>query len=467
MIGLLLIIHCTQAQSEGSETEIRVSVNNFLSGDNGQPFWLHANRFGKVDKNEANQGLLTFSANKKYVLDSKSEKYWEGGFNLLGRYYGNETVRLQEYWGRFNYKGFYFHAGAKGEPKFNNGLSITNGNLYLSNNARPLPRVEFGIKSFRPFSGDSWEKLSFSGLYSEYFLLDDRHISNAHLHHKNFGINYKFSSSWTFSLAFDHWVFWGGEFPNGEDIPDFEYYLKYIFGKKGGEKSKITEQQNASGNHTGQYQFSINHLGEHGNLDLYWQHPWEDGTGLKFKNISDGLWGFSYQSYNNQAFLNGIVLEYVNTKHQSGRTHDSVDPDHLGEFIGGGDNYFNHHIYRSGYTSYGRMIGLPLLIPSENEVGISTGFQSNRLWAVHSGLSGNINNQFTWKALLTYSKHYGTHANPFSSSKDLFSAGLSLLWERDQNPFSYCMNLAIDRGDYLPKTEGIELGITYHLNRSK
>ena len=458
--GFMLIVLLAWGQSNNEGTDMQVSVSSFISGNEVQAFWLHVNRLGKVDENEPGQGIVDFSLKKMHIPDHSDKMYLEGGLNFSGRYYGNTRVQLLEYWGRFNYKNFYFHAGAKGEPEFANGLSVSNGNLYLSNNARPLPRVEFGVKAFRPFRNGFWEKFSFDGLYSEYFLLDDRYIKNAHLHRKRLGINYEFLPSWTFSLAMDHWAFWGGEFPDGDKIPGFEYYFRYILGRGGGEKSKVTEQENAAGNHTGQYQFLLKYNRYPINLDFYWQHLWEDGSGLKFKNISDGLWGVAIKNRGNKKLINTIVLEYIYTKHQSGPIHGE-DPDRIGKFIGGRDNYFNHGIYRSGYTSYGRMIGLPLLIPSVGENGVSNGFPNNRLWGIHSGFSGQITEMLFWKVLLTYSKHFGTYATPFPNSKDLFSAGFDLLWERSPKPFSYRIKLATDRGSYLPETTGLEFAVTY------
>ena len=451
------------AQELETKSDFDISVSSLVSGDKGQPFWLQTNRLGKVNTESATIGIFDASYLGSGYLGDAGNLNWVAGAELVGSLDDDRSLGFYQYWGQLSFRNFYLHAGAKAESEFNHGLSVSNGNLLLSNNARPSPRVEIGLRSFSPFSGDFGKHFSFDGLYAEHILLDDRIIEHPNLHHKQLGINYQFSNAWTARIVIDDWAYWGGSFSDGRDIPGFEYYFRYIFALKGGEKSQSTEQDNVSGNHLGQYQFSLNHQGESANLDFYWHHLWEDGSGLRFQNVKDGLWGFSYEG-KQKKLIDGLVIEYMNTMDQSGRFHkfqpDPNRPDHL---VGSGrDNYFSHHIYQSGYTSYSRVVGLPLIRPILNEEGVSKGISNNRLWAFHSGVHGWINDAFSWKLMLAYSKNYGTYGKPVAGSKELLSAGFSLNWQRSQKPFSYHLGVAMDSGNYIEEKQGVEFRIAYH-----
>ncbi len=462
-IIFLLTTSLIFSQEQSNKTEINSSSNALFSGEKGMPFWLHTNKLGKINTSKSSLGLLDLSIHNKQQFKSSKEIALELGANITGSYDGNSALKFFEYWGRFHFKNFYLHAGAKGEEELYNGLSVTNGNILLSNNARPAPRLEFGFDSLKLFNGKTGSRFSFDGLYSEHLLLDDRYIKNPILHHKNLNVTYSVNKNWSVKLGIDNWVYWGGEFPNGNDIPGIEYYFKYVLGQQGGKKSDPSEQKNVAGNHIGQYQLSIKHQRKSGIFNFYLQHIWEDGSGLKFRNFGDGLLGISFQKMDKNNLLNGFLLEFVRTMDQGGKLHqfqpDPDDPDHT---IGKGrDNYFGHHIYRSGFTSYGRTVGLPLITPALNEDGTSRGISNNRLWAIHSGLYGQIKNRIFWKTLLTYSRNYGTYGSPNEGGRNKLSAGIDLSWSRAQKPISYFLRFAADMGNYQPNTMGVEFKIAY------
>ncbi len=446
----LFAYQTSNAAEPGDSTRIELTSHSLVSS--GQvPFWLEMNRMGEVSDDMNGQQVFVFDASHFSSKEGKKVSL-EYGASLVGRFGSEQDVYAEQYWGKLDLGQFYLLAGAKAEPVWGNGLSLTNGDLYLSNNARPLPRGEFGFNGLTPFSG--WfNRFSFDLRYSEYLLTDDRYVDHVHLHHKKFILNYQASNSLIFHMGLDHWVFWGGTSPdpNVGKMPGFSYYLRYIFGQSGGSDSPETDQLNAAGNSLGHYIFSADLLRPEFKLQFYWQHLFEDSSGIIFKNMKDGIWGISYTGMKKKSLVQRAVLEYVYTLNQSG-----------GRQSDGRDNYFNHGVYKSGFVAYNRMIGCPLFVPTI-ENGISTGFSSTRLWGFHTGVSGYLSDNVTWSGRATYSKYYGTYNAPFDYPLNLVSLEAGCHLKMKRVPLEYEIKMATDMGDYEEDSFGMQFSLFYRL----
>ena len=448
---------------------LTVESRTMVSTGDQVPFWLQMNQLGIYDDADPFQQLFLLNFKGGPQTDFEDHFQLSYGLNIVGRLSDHATFRPNEYWARLHYKNWYIHLGSKSEPVFANGLSLTNGNMFLSNNARPLPRVGFGVNNFKIAKEGWFNHFSFDFDYNEYFLLDDRYVDDAHLHHKRLDINYAFASHWTVSAGFDHWVFWGGTVPatgnrDAFEMPGFEDYFRYITGRVGSSDAPETDQLNVAGNQLGLYLASLEYENEDNYLKLYWQHLWEDRSGMQFENAPDGLWGIYWQQKRPHQLLESVVLEYANTRDQSGPHHKfHPDPDRPDYETGEGeDNYFTHGTYKSGFVSYNRMMGIPLFIPVIED-GISKGFNNTRFWAIHNGMDGWISKTVSWKTLLTYSKHYGRYGSEYIAPKEFVSAAVQIGYMLPTIPMQCALKLAYDDGDILQSNFGAELQFTYTL----
>ncbi|UKI47211.1 MAG: capsule assembly Wzi family protein [Phocaeicola vulgatus] len=98
-------------------------------------------------------------------------------------------------------------------------------------------------------------------------------------------------------------------------------------------------------------------------VSAYYQHFFEDKSGMIFVNNTDGLWG-GQLDLPKFPWLRKVVVEYLVTRDQSGQFH-FIDFDHdLHPGVGGGgDDYYNNGEYTTGASYFNRAIGSPL-IPS-------------------------------------------------------------------------------------------------------
>lgn len=452
------------AQMVDEKPSITLQSRSLVSSGEQVPFWLQSNQLGMIDAEDPFQQLFLFELSRK-PQESSDQLEFSYGLSLLARLSEHTVFQPIDYWGRIHLKQWYLHLGTKSEPVLASGLSLTNGNLFLSNNARPMPRIGFGVTGLRPFNQGWLNRFSLDIEYNEYFLLDDRVVENANLHHKRLDFHYSISQDWIFSAGMDHWVNWGGNSPEYGQLPGFEDYLRYVFGKVGSERAPETDRNNVAGDQLGHYIVSLQHNNGKHQLMFYWQHLWEDGSGMRFENAPDGLWGIHWKQKEQHRFLESVVVEYINTRHQSGPFHKEPDPDRPGKVFGNGrDNYFNNSVYRSGFVSYQRMIGLPLFMPQINEEGVSTGFANTRMWALHKGMSGWLSNDLSWKTLVTYSKHYGQHWAEYDLPKELLSLATQVDYSLPQKPLVFSLKLAYDRGSLLDSAFGAEFRIAFKLN---
>jgi hypothetical protein len=162
------------------------------------------------------------------------------------------------------------------------------------------------------------------------------------------------------------------------------------------------ETINKLGNHLGTFLLDYDFKNGLGKFSVYHEHPFEDGSGTRFANFPDGVWGVFFKP-KNQKIIASILYEYIDTVDQSGIAAGS-----------GFDGYFGNNIYRSGWSYEQNVMGLPFILFDKN-VKItqdSTPYVSNRSKTHHLGVSGGFS-KFHWKLKTTYTKYLGTYRKPF------------------------------------------------------
>jgi len=468
LFPVLLLLIASGAYSQEHRTnlpEIKISAGSYISSGNDLPFWMTSNQNGIFSFHDSSCQLLQLGFEKKMKEDpNKSWDYFYGSDFVYGYSGTASDFQFNQYWMGARYKGVVLKAGAQPDPILYGGLSSTNGNMDWSNNSRPVPGISLSTDGYIPFFfGKKW--FSFKALYAENLLNDKRFVDNVHLHHKSL-IGRASLGTVKLSLGLDHWVYWGGTSPVYGKLPGFDNYFKYILGLKGGANSPKNERTNASGNSLGIYLLTVEKDFRNSRLTFYYNHPFEDRSGLEMENIPDGLWGLHYGS-KGEHFLSDFVYEFQNTLNQSG-TYNMVEIGNTGRFTGrGNDNYFNNWIYKSGHVYYNRMMGSPFFLPVIDANGISKGFDNTRILLHHMGFSGWMNKSTTWKSLISWSRSFGTY-DPEGVRYDPPLDQLSFLAECgfifNKLPLRFIVGVAGDYGDRFEKRAGAYAGLSWKLN---
>ena len=475
LIVLIFVYSGLFAQEKKGTTDFNVSFGTYVSTGNDLPFWMTTNQNGVFTMQNSNYQLFQAGFARKFEADSVSNWSYTWGANLVYGYAGKSDFQANQYWFGMRHKWFVIKAGAQSDSILYGGLSSTNGNLDRSNNARPLPGISLSTDNFIPFL--FWKKwFSFKANYEEKLFSNHTFVKDAHLHHKSLYSKASLSKNWSITAGLEHYVLWGGTSPTEGEMPGWNQYFDYILGLKADPGAFIGDRTNKAGNQLGIYSLEIKKEWTKSIISLYWNHPFEDQSGIEMANLPDGLWGIHLSKKDRSAFITDVVYEYMNTRNQSGSIHrlPAPTPDNPGRVIGRGrDSYFDHYIYRS-FTYYNRMMGTPLFVPRIGSDGVADGFESTRMWMNHLGIKGALGSGIYWKSMFTWSRNFGVYNDSFPWSAnfgpsgslypvplDEFSVLGELNYRGNKLPFEINTGLAADYGDRFQKRIGGYVGICY------
>ena len=331
-----------------------------LAPDISNQWWSKYNNYGQ-ELSEVYFNYKTSYTNKNINIDLKvfatKDKIYIGESFVQSKLFNNTYLKAGKY-----YKDFSSY--------LNDNLS--SGSLLVSNNAEPMPKV--GIISSYKFKQSQNFDFNFGvshGSFSESTLYKTAPM----LHEKFIYLNY-FKDQNEFSIGFVHEAIWGGSTEEYGDFPDsFKDFLKVLISADGplldGEP-----HANALGNHLGIWDFYYKRVINNKELKLYYQHFFEDTSGLRFANKSDGLWGVELSNFIQNT---DILIEYLNTMNQDKK------PPYVNE------NYYNHSEYKEGWSYKGYSIGNSFIDYLEN----------NPSQVLHLGISSNESKNYSYKLLLS------------------------------------------------------------------
>ena len=403
-----------------------------ISSSGSLPFWATSGQWGLMPEN--NGALALVQAHSQF--DESRTFQWRWGASLAANYYNNALapdsmpahVMVDELYASARWQVFTLDVGQKrreldfmaADPSLGS-LSVTGGHVAESGNARTMPGYLITLDPVAiPLT---WKHVFLYGAFGDYKTMDDRYIANALVHRTRIGFRGDIGSRLSLHIGLDHIAMWAGDLPDGNHMPvTLSNYIRVATGRSAGSGGSRSDQLNVIGNQLGGEYLKAEYRGDGWKVVLQHDIPYDDGSGMGFQNWPDGVNTLSFSFEDKDRWISDIVLEHHYTLWQSGTLHDrpttdeeraNLDPadqyHYLHHIIGGGDNYFNHSEYKSGWSHYGRCIGNPLFFPVGTRNGTWTsavmtkGFESTRFKAVHLGLSGKLFRSHPYRLMLTHS----------------------------------------------------------------
>lgn len=450
------------------------------------PFWARTGRNGIVPFSSSALAIggadLNFKGDKGFFLET--------GVNLVGSLESGNPVNPARTRGIVDrlfvsggWKMMHLDIGMKPLERELSDLSISGGNVLWSQNTRNIPGVNARL-DWVYFEKGHW--FGFKGNLAHYKMIDNRWVSGTMLHNKSLLLKLAAGRKVDLIFGVDHWAQWGGTSDvDGPQPGTFDDYLRILFVQAGGEDATISDQVNILGNHLGREVFRVDWRARPFTMTVQYDMPFEDNGGIKrLQNFPDGVWSLRFDLNRKDAFVTEVVAEFINTTWQAGDRHDrpatpeemeKQDPDdfYYGKIvIGGLDNYFNNGSYKSGWTYYGRVIGLPLITPAApGEDGITHGIVNNRVRAFNLGLRGNMLEGVPYTFRSTYSSNWGRY---FAQEGTFFytrpwqlSLGLELEFGREITnlPLDFGVGAYADLGKLYQNSFGLSLRISYKDSR--
>jgi hypothetical protein len=359
--------------------------------------------------------------------------------------------------------------------------SLSSGSLIRGNNSIPIPQVTLSIpkyKEYKIYNNSLW----FKGGFTHGWLSKNSYLKAPYLHEKYIYIQKRFNNNSELSLGLVHEAIWGGETIDYGLQPDsFTDYLYVVLARPASSSGSISEQLNRLGNHLGIWDISYKKALPNKIFKFYYQHLFEDGSGayqyffdeikaLRFPSKSfNGLFGVELVNKNSK-LIELFLYEYLNTMIQSGSNAPS-------DSTYGWDNYYNHHIYLSGWVNNGKVIGNPLFTLGSNNGHYSnlSYIINNRIVAHHIGFAGFLFKNIHYKILITYSSNYGTYYDKkrfnnenkfyrFDEGLKQFSTIIEFSKKNIWNNIDMQLSYAMDNGELLKNSTGFVFVVNYNFS---
>jgi len=348
---LLLTINISLFAQEKQLT-VQVEVNPI----NSNYWWVENNMFGMKPTDLYAKSTWEIKKSKTMYL-----------INIIGTFSKSSSKKLylHESFIKHDFSQKTFIRAGKYYRDFSTYLNddLSSGSMLISHNAQAMPKV--GLVTSQKIK--KFNKITFDfGIASAIFDKNDHYNKSPQLHEKFIYMNYK-KKNYQISFGLVHEAMWGGSTIALGDQPDtFKDFIK-VFLADDGEKVAGDAHANALGNHLGIWDLSFQKQNNNQKLKLYYQHIFEDTSGIRFANKFDGLWGVEFENYIPKTTL---LFEYMDT------TNCCIDPPYVD------DQYYDNYQYTLGWSYKNYTLGNPFIsrlpfIPTKVfHVGASSQFES-------------------------------------------------------------------------------------------
>ena len=431
-----------------------------LSSGDATPFWAQANQNGLVPQNcialaqvKALKPLeLGFAGSNSVgtaaIAGPAKAFQWQAGASfadaLDNRPGGLKALPMvDELYAGIRWKVLGLDAGMMhrtreflGSDAALGSLSVTEGHVVESNNARSMPGYSLVLEPWAvPFTKGH---VHISGLWGDYKPLGHRFMDGALVHRLRGYLRYDIAAGFFVQLGLDHYALWAGSNPEYGTMPvTLGNYFRIATARKGTSEGSGGDQLNRLGDHGGAEQFRFGWQGEGRSVTFQWEKPYADKSGMRMDNFPDGVYTIHFSLSDKNRWVSDVLLEAHYTMWQSGTVYEEeldnngnpLPPDERAGLKNTGcDNYFNNVEYRSGWTNMGRPICGPLFFAGPDERGYWN-IRNNRYKALHLGVGGKFFRVAPYRLMLTAGMHYGTYHYPYVGESSMMSGWN--WWERN------------------------------------
>lgn len=333
-----------------SQNQNKIQINLF--GNDNYTHFLNNNKNGIYSSNKAKSNIIfnNIFSNDSYT-NLNFHLSWmlnENGLKILefNSKYSNEIINVKI--GSFNNEKLY------------ESPNYSSGSMVFSNNAKKIPGIAINSNWINIYNIVDLKAELFQGKFSK----QEGYKGGPYLHYKSLLIKRNFNDL-ILGFSIQHAVQHGGYDQNNQKIPNtFENFINVFFARAGDESQPNQDQVYKAGNGLGAFTLFL----QKNNLKLYFEHYFDDKSGVKTLNFGDGLLGVEYLSKN--ITLN---FELIDTTNQSGNRHPP-----------GVDSYYYHDVYKFGWSNNGLTIGNSFISPYSNRKiifnsNIKLGFEKTSL----------------------------------------------------------------------------------------
>ena len=480
-LAMLCLGGTMHAQTADSILTYRVEASGNVSNGTYAPLWLTSNRYG-LSSVEPNSGYVRAGIN----FDKELRHNWQiqAGRDVAATATQTADFVIQHAFADFSWKFLRLSVGSKERPGFplTKNERLSSGMMVEGANARPVPQVRGEIAEYVAIPGTKgWLSLkghlaygmfTDNGWQESFVSAGNTYGQNIYYHSKS--LMFRIGNRKKLPAEFEFGLLMATQFAGDQlkkksdgtselitDMPDgLKSFFKAFVPMSGGSDTPWGDQVNVEGNHLGSWNFAINYYLKDWKFRAYLEHFFVDHSQMfwQYGRWKDGQIGIAITLPKNR-WVSSILWEGMSTKDQTGPILYDLFAGSLGYQISAGDNYYNNYCYQA-WQHWGQGMGNPLLPgPIYNKDGKIT-FKSNRVRANHLGIEGNPSDEWNYRILVSFARHWGTYSTPLDKQRKQFSS----LYEVTYSPqwakgWSTSVSMGLDRGNYLGNSTGGMLSI--------
>lgn len=441
-----------------------------LSSGSFAPLWLTAGR----------SGLGSISTSSAYLdagifYQQQLSPTWQlsGALQVAGTPHSAYPFVVRQAYADARYKWLCLSIGSQIRPSQIVNGSLSSGDMLESENARPIAQFRVSIDRYLPvplthhwltfkahiafgrFTDNRWQKkfVPIGSPYTRNVLYNSKSLFFKIGKPEVFPLECEVGLNMCAQFGGERWIK-GHNHPSEKYPHSFGDYFRVLFGLNGGPEANFSERENVLGNQLGTWNLALTSYLHQFKIKAYYQHLFEDGSGMGFNYgpWRDGLIGVEI-NFPQPGWIDAIVVECIGTREQTAPMQNEFIED-LDELITGCDNYYNNGLYL-GWQQSGMAIGNPLLTSPAYNLPHNLQFQNNRISGQHLAIAGHPSPQWSYRALLTFTRNWGTYATPYNYCKRQLYSLLQVSWSpKKLSGWSASLSGAIDRGSLLGNSVG-------------
>ncbi len=461
-----------------AQQRVLVEVGGFGSSATQTPFWFRSRQYGAIPL-KGPAGIMRVGLMRQFGDYQNPRKIHakvavEGVANVGS----SSQLILPVAYASLQSRHFEVYAGRRREVFGLVDTLLSSGSYAWSGNALPVYKIQFGTRGYVPL-GFTKGVVALNGMYAHGWFSNTDSIQHSFLHQKALFVRISLSRNRVRLYGgVTHYAQWGGSsniFKNGTTVhgkipSSLQTYKDIILVRQppyDPTQYSDFDLENQAGNHLGSIDMALDFDAGQANWFLYYQHPFEDKSGVAFQNMPDGLYGLRWKNKRTDSYsgfhLTQITAEFLTTVNQSGFNFNIGS-----RLYNGADDYFNNYQYVDGWTHRQRIIGTPFItrwLDSRDDLHDLKGgtkghslmmISNNRVQVSHLGLLGQWPSGAQIRALLSFSRNLGRPfvsdpRTPLSQFSGMAQLMLPVRWLGGSQ---LTTALALDQGQWLTNNVG-------------
>ena len=385
------------------------------------PFWLHANRDGRIPLYSRSNTLFYGEYHTGFLRDSET---WDldAGLRIDTRISDDANMfNFTELYAHLRTRGWQLSAGRFYDTVGLNSGYLTTGSMLMSRNALQPYKLRLSTPEFLPVPliGGA---ISFKARWSEALLTDDRFVDRARVHQKYLYLKVQPVRELHLYAGIAHHLMWGGTHP--EDGRLHTSFLDYLSDVLALPDDAASGNITPKGNGLGGYDFGAEYRARTWTAGAWRLFYIEDGTAMNLRSPWDGVWGAWLDLHDSQRprrLVSYLTYEHINTKWQDGGGYKAI----------GRARFYTHRVWRDGWVHHGQTLGTPLILIDPSKAGTEEQLLvNNMILGHHLGMAGRLTETVSWEMMAIYSRNYGICRDQTSGGSCGGSAEAPV-WERE------------------------------------